>query len=198
MRTLSRPRQSQQKPQTPRANKPGSTWSESLYPSNTTIAATGGPVGAWSSAGSSASLVAQRISGSLSASRATVVPQSAPKAADINRNQPEGIWLNYAVSAFQCGSAAFSPPWSWWAERRWTNDIDGFGLGAQPGGSQGRPLKSRARSPSRKTACPSCVSPESPCSSGPTVGRGSDRASGSQFHAANAEIANSTSWRSPN
>jgi len=65
-----------------------------------------------------------------------------------------------------------SPPCSWLVESRWTNDIDGFGLGAQPGGSQGRPLKSRARSPSRKAACPSCVSPESP--SGPTLGRGSD------------------------
>src|SRR6266498_5673460 len=74
-------------------------------------------------------------------------------------------------------------------ESRWTNDIDGFGLGAQPGGSQGRPLKSRARGPSRKAACPSCVSPESPCPSGPTLGRGSDsQLSGVSFMPREAEV----------
>src|SRR5680860_1565980 len=50
------------------------------------------------------------------------------------------------------------------------NDSDGFVLGAQPGGSQGRPLKSRARSPSRRNGLSSLRSPESPCPSQQTVG----------------------------
>ena len=53
---------------------------------------------------------------------------------------------------------------------RWANDTDGFALAAQPGQSQGRPPKSRARSPSsQEPACPACVLPESPCPGHPTL-----------------------------
>ena len=48
-------------------------------------------------------------------------------------------------------------------ENRWANDIDGSALTAQPGKSQGRPLKSPGSTrPSRKTACPTCVLPKAP------------------------------------
>ena len=50
-------------------------------------------------------------------------------------------------------------------ENRWANDIDGSALAAQPGKSQGRPLKSPGSNrPSSKTACPTCVLPEGPSS----------------------------------
>jgi hypothetical protein len=50
-------------------------------------------------------------------------------------------------------------------ENRWANDIDGSALAAQPGKSQGRPPKSPGSTrPSSKTACPTCVLPESPSS----------------------------------
>ena len=72
-------------------------------------------------------------------------------------------------------------------ENRWANDIDGSALAAQPGKSQGRPLKSPGSSPSSKTACPACVLPEGPSSQStepkPTTGHhGAFRA---QFHAPN-------------
>src|SRR3954447_9694355 len=48
-------------------------------------------------------------------------------------------------------------------EKRWANDIDGSALAAQPGKSQGRPMKSPGSTrPSRKTACPACVLPKVP------------------------------------
>jgi hypothetical protein len=47
-------------------------------------------------------------------------------------------------------------------ENKWANDTDGFALEAQPGQSQERPLKSRARSPSRKNALPNMRSPKTP------------------------------------
>ncbi len=50
-------------------------------------------------------------------------------------------------------------------EKRWANDIDGSALAAQPGKSQGRPMKSPGSTrPSRKTACPACVLPRRPLS----------------------------------
>jgi hypothetical protein len=52
-------------------------------------------------------------------------------------------------------------------ENQRANDTDGSALEAQPGKSQGRPPKARARSPPRKTACPHCVLPRSPCPSDP-------------------------------
>jgi hypothetical protein len=52
-------------------------------------------------------------------------------------------------------------------ENQRANDTDGSALAAQPGKSQGRPPKPRARSPPRKTACPNCVLPRGPCPSEP-------------------------------
>jgi hypothetical protein len=73
----------------------------------------------------------------------------------------------------QCSSPALLPrrrP----EGNRWANDTDGFVLAAKPGGSQGRPPKSRARSPSRKNGQPSLRSPENPRSRSaePTPGDG--------------------------
>ena len=48
-------------------------------------------------------------------------------------------------------------------ELRWANDTDGFVLAAQPGQSQGRPLKIPGSQPiSRRTACPTCVPQRAP------------------------------------
>ena len=48
-------------------------------------------------------------------------------------------------------------------ENRWVNDIDGSALAAQPGKSQGQPLKSSGSNTHRpKTAYPTCVLPEGP------------------------------------
>src|SRR5215204_1058356 len=48
-------------------------------------------------------------------------------------------------------------------ENRWANDIDGSALAAQPGKSQGRPLKTSGSKPIvQETACPACVLPEGP------------------------------------
>ena len=60
-----------------------------------------------------------------------------------------------------------------------------YALAAQPGKSQGRPTKRRARSPSRKTGLPLCVLPRSPCPSRSTLTSAPDRpaASTPQFHA---------------
>ncbi|MDB5876049.1 MAG: hypothetical protein JWQ07_5491 [Ramlibacter sp.] len=50
-------------------------------------------------------------------------------------------------------------------ENRWANDIDGSALAAQPGKSQGRPLKSSGSNTHRpETAYPTCVLPEGPSS----------------------------------
>ena len=68
-------------------------------------------------------------------------------------------------------------------ESRWTNDSDGFVLEAQPGRSQGRPMKSRALGRSRKDGLSSLRSPEGPCSGGPTLGREPDVSLRWQFHA---------------
>src|SRR5215211_4681667 len=59
-------------------------------------------------------------------------------------------------------------------ENRWANDIDGSALAAQPGKSQGRPLNTRAQSPSSKTACPACVLPKAPRPSRPNLSRPPD------------------------
>ena len=53
----------------------------------------------------------------------------------------------------------------WKLENRWANDIDGSVLAAQPGKSQGRPLKSSGSKPIvQQTACPACVLPKGPSS----------------------------------
>jgi hypothetical protein len=54
------------------------------------------------------------------------------------------------------------------------NDTDGYALEAQPGKSQERPQKARARSPPRKTACPNCVLPQAPVPGGQTLGPAPD------------------------
>src|SRR5215204_6492625 len=47
-------------------------------------------------------------------------------------------------------------------ENLWANDIDGSALAAQPGTSQGRPLKSPGAKPIAQAAGPTCVSPNGP------------------------------------
>ena len=70
---------------------------------------------------------------------------------------------------------ATSPSRSTVRELRWANDTDGFVLTAQPGQSQGRPLKIPGSQPiSRRTACPTCVLPERPCPGHPTLRRSPD------------------------
>src|SRR5215210_6922919 len=59
-------------------------------------------------------------------------------------------------------------------ETWWTNDIDGYVLEAQPGRSQGRPMKSRARSPSRIKRPVRPAFSRKPLSGQPTVGLRSD------------------------
>ena len=71
-------------------------------------------------------------------------------------------------------------------ENRWANDIDGSALAAQPGKSQGRPMKSPGSNrPSSKPACPACVLPEGPCPSRPNLSPPPDDTSAfsEQFHA---------------
>src|SRR3954447_21802803 len=48
-------------------------------------------------------------------------------------------------------------------KKRWANDSDGSALPAQPGKSQGRPMKSPgSNTPIAQTACPACVLPKAP------------------------------------
>jgi len=48
-------------------------------------------------------------------------------------------------------------------KKRWANDSDGSALAAQPGKSQGRPMKSPgSNTPIAQTACPACVLPKAP------------------------------------
>jgi hypothetical protein len=76
-------------------------------------------------------------------------------------------------------------------ENRWANDIDGSALAAQPGKSQGRPLKARALSPSSKPACPACVLPKAPRPSQPNLRRQPDvtETFAAQFHAPTSDSA---------
>src|SRR3954453_12431259 len=78
-------------------------------------------------------------------------------------------------------------------ENRWANDIDGSALAAQPGKSQGRPLKSPGSKPIAQNGLPSLRSPEGPCPSRPTLGRPPDDTGAfkEQFHAANQSSADS-------
>src|SRR4051794_14215676 len=71
-------------------------------------------------------------------------------------------------------------------ENRWANDIDGSALAAQPGKSQGRPLKSSGSNTHRpETAYPTCVLPRGPYPSQPNLRRPPDVRSPlkKQFHA---------------
>src|SRR3954453_4280736 len=70
-------------------------------------------------------------------------------------------------------------------ENRWTNDIDGSALAAQPGKSQGRPLKRPGSKPIVQNGLPNLRSPEGPCPSRPTLGRQPDDTGAfkEQFHA---------------
>src|SRR4051794_32450325 len=71
-------------------------------------------------------------------------------------------------------------------EKRWANDIDGSALAAQPGKSQGRPLKSPGSKPIAQNGLPSLRSPEGPCPSRPNLSPAPDDTSAfkEQFHAA--------------
>jgi hypothetical protein len=72
-------------------------------------------------------------------------------------------------------------------EKRWANDIDGSALAAQPGKSQGRPMKSPgSNTPIAQNGLPSLRSPEGPCPSRPNLSRPPDDTSAfkAQFHAA--------------
>jgi hypothetical protein len=71
-------------------------------------------------------------------------------------------------------------------ENRWANDIDGSALAAQPGKSQGRPLKSPGSKPIAQSGLPNLRSPEGPCPSRPTLSRRPDDTGAftEQFHAA--------------
>jgi hypothetical protein len=60
-------------------------------------------------------------------------------------------------------------------ENRWANDIDGSALAAQPGKSQGRPIKSPgSNTPIAQNGLPSLRSPEGPCPSRPNLSRPPD------------------------
>src|SRR5918911_4577617 len=60
-------------------------------------------------------------------------------------------------------------------EKRWANDIDGSALAAQPGKSQGRPMKSPgSNTPIAQNGLPSLRSPEGPCPSRPNLSRPPD------------------------
>jgi len=74
-----------------------------------------------------------------------------------------------------------------WRENRWANDIDGSALAAQPGKSQGRPLKSPGSKPIAQSGLPNLRSPEGPCPSQPNLSRRPDDTGAftEQFHAAN-------------
>src|SRR4051812_26275194 len=71
-------------------------------------------------------------------------------------------------------------------ENRWANDIDGSALAAQPGKSQGRPLKSPGSKPIAQSGLPSLRSPEGPCPSRPNLSPAPDDTGAfkEQFHAA--------------
>src|SRR5919108_566368 len=73
-------------------------------------------------------------------------------------------------------------------ENRWANDIDGSALAAQPGKSQGRPLKSPGSKPIAQIGLPSLRSPEGPCPSRPNIRPAPDDTSAfkEQFHAASS------------
>jgi hypothetical protein len=60
------------------------------------------------------------------------------------------------------------------AENWWANDIDGSALAAQPGKSQGRPLKSPGSKPIAQNGLPSLRSPKGPCPSRPNLSRRPD------------------------
>jgi hypothetical protein len=70
-------------------------------------------------------------------------------------------------------------------ENRWANDIDGSALAAQPGKSQGRPLKSPGSKPIVQNGLPNLRSPERPCPSRPNLSPTPDvtQALEHQFHA---------------
>ena len=74
-------------------------------------------------------------------------------------------------------------------ENRWANDIDGSALAAQPGKSQGRPLKSPGSKPIAQNGLPSLRSPEGPCPSRPNLSRPPDDTGAftEQFHAATSD-----------
>src|SRR5919204_5845335 len=60
-------------------------------------------------------------------------------------------------------------------EKRWANDIDGSALAAQPGKSQGRPMKSPgSNTPIAQNGLPSLRSPKGPCPSRPNLSRPPD------------------------
>ena len=67
----------------------------------------------------------------------------------------------------------------------WANDTDGSALAAQPGQSQGRPPKCRARRPSSKAACPRCVLPKAPRTQCPDRNPRPGRSPRPYFHAPN-------------
>jgi hypothetical protein len=71
-------------------------------------------------------------------------------------------------------------------ENRWANDMDGSALAAQPGKSQGRPLKSPGSKPIAQNGLPSLRSPEDPCPSRPDLSRPPDDTDAfkEHFHAA--------------
>jgi hypothetical protein len=72
-------------------------------------------------------------------------------------------------------------------KKQWANDIDGSALAAQPGKSQGRPMKSPgSNTPIAQNGLPSLRSPEGPCPSRPNLSRPPDDTSAfkAQFHAA--------------
>ena len=76
-------------------------------------------------------------------------------------------------------------------ENRWANDIDGSALAAQPGKSQGRPLKSPGSKPIAQNGLPNLRSPEGPCPSRPNLSRPPDDTGAftEQFHAARSSRA---------
>jgi hypothetical protein len=71
-------------------------------------------------------------------------------------------------------------------ENRWANDIDGSALAAQPGKSQGRPLKSPGSKPIAQSGLPNLRSPKGPCPSRPNLSPSPDNTGAfkEQFHAA--------------
>src|SRR3954453_18456792 len=74
-------------------------------------------------------------------------------------------------------------------ENRWANDIDGSALAAQPGKSQGRPLKRPGSKPIVQNGLPNLRSPDGPCPSRPPLGRRPDGSGPfkEHFHAPNCE-----------
>ena len=84
-------------------------------------------------------------------------------------------------------------------ENRWANDIDGSALAAQPGKSQGRPLKSPGSKPIAQSGLPSLRSPEGPCPSQPNLSPAPDDTGAftEQFHAAKSGARPPLRWRAP-